>query len=187
MPKQCRNCPHNRSAHIVTPEQEPVNPIVGQCQQCHCRMFQPKIERASEIRQELTEPEALPLNAWRNIAHDIAKIKGWHDKPRTPGDIFALIHSEVSEALEEHRQGHEPAFVYQNKHNREEGFFLTPSANAEIIDPDAKPQGIPLELADVILRILDWCGKHDIDIQRAIQWKARYNLNREQRHGGKRI
>lgn len=38
-------------------------------------------------------------------AYEIAKSKGWHDEPRETGTALALIHSEVSEALEADRKG----------------------------------------------------------------------------------
>ncbi|WP_163538289.1 MazG nucleotide pyrophosphohydrolase domain-containing protein [Gracilibacillus sp. YIM 98692] len=44
------------------------------------------------------------INQLCNEAYQIAKSKGWHDKPRETGTILALIHSEVSEALEADRK-----------------------------------------------------------------------------------
>jgi NTP pyrophosphatase (non-canonical NTP hydrolase) len=41
----------------------------------------------------------------------IAKSKGWHDEPRETGTILALIHSEVSEALEADRKGNKENFA----------------------------------------------------------------------------
>ncbi|MFT4415303.1 MazG nucleotide pyrophosphohydrolase domain-containing protein [Fredinandcohnia humi] len=38
-------------------------------------------------------------------AYETAKSKGWHDKPVETGTLLALIHSEVSEALEADRKG----------------------------------------------------------------------------------
>lgn len=49
-----------------------------------------------------------------------------------------------------------------------------------------KPEGIPTELADIIIRVLDICAYHGIDIEAAIADKARYNEHRPYRHGGKR-
>ena len=37
------------------------------------------------------------------LSHDNAKEKGFWDKPREFGTLMALIHSEVTEALEAHR------------------------------------------------------------------------------------
>jgi NTP pyrophosphatase (non-canonical NTP hydrolase) len=44
-------------------------------------------------------------------AYLIAKSKGWHDEPREMGTILALIHSEVSEALEADRKGNNENFA----------------------------------------------------------------------------
>lgn len=90
--------------------------------------------------------------------------KGWWDNERSFGDIVALCHCELSEAMEEHRNGHAPTEIYFN---------------------GDKPEGIPIELADVIIRILDYCGKEGIDIGEAIAIKHAYNLTRPYKHGGK--
>ena len=51
---------------------------------------------------------------------------------------------------------------------------------------DEKPEGIPIELADVIIRILDYCAYAGIDIDAAISEKHEYNKSRPYRHGGKK-
>ncbi len=43
------------------------------------------------------------------------------------------------------------------------------------------------ELADVIIRIADFCGWQDIDLEKAIAEKMAYNKMREYKHGGKRL
>lgn len=42
------------------------------------------------------------------------------------------------------------------------------------------------ELADVIIRVLDYCGYAGIDIDAAISQKHEYNRTRPYRHGGKK-
>jgi NTP pyrophosphatase (non-canonical NTP hydrolase) len=92
---------------------------------------------------------------------------GWHDKERSVAELICLMHSELSEALEEHRNGKLPTEVYYNE-----------------AKPD-KPEGIPIELADCIIRIFDFCGKYGIDLEDAINEKMIYNKTRPYRHGNK--
>ncbi len=40
------------------------------------------------------------INKFIAECHDIAKVKGWWDTPRSDGELIALMHSELSEALE---------------------------------------------------------------------------------------
>jgi len=40
------------------------------------------------------------------VCHEIAKEKGWWDKERSDGEVIALMHSELSEALEAMRNSH---------------------------------------------------------------------------------
>jgi NTP pyrophosphatase (non-canonical NTP hydrolase) len=90
---------------------------------------------------------------------------GWYDKERSFGDITALIHSEVTEAFEEYRNGHDPQEIYFSE--------------------GGKPEGVGIELADAIIRILDYCGAAGIDIDECIRIKHEYNVSRPYRHGGK--
>jgi NTP pyrophosphatase (non-canonical NTP hydrolase) len=46
-----------------------------------------------------------------NEAFETAKSKGWHDEKKETGTLLALIHSEVSEALEADRKGNTENFV----------------------------------------------------------------------------
>lgn len=109
----------------------------------------------------------MTLNHLRDRAHAMAREKGWHDEPRSFGESIALIHSEVSEALEEYRAGYDPTHVY-----RSDG---------------GKLEGIPIELADVLIRIFDLAGQHGIDLDAAVEQKMAFNATRPHRHGGKRL
>jgi NTP pyrophosphatase (non-canonical NTP hydrolase) len=55
-----------------------------------------------------------------------------------------------------------------------------------VISESGKPEGVPSELADVVIRGLDLCGHLGIDLESAIELKHRYNQSRPFRHGNKR-
>lgn len=47
----------------------------------------------------------MKISEMQEQAHRTAEEKGFHERPREFGTLIALIHSELSEALEAHRQG----------------------------------------------------------------------------------
>ena len=87
---------------------------------------------------------------------------------------LCLIHSEVSEALEEVRTG-QGLEMYYGPRSR------VPTHNA------TKPEGFVVELADVCIRIFDLCGALGLDLEGAIEAKRAYNETRPYKHGGKVI
>lgn len=113
------------------------------------------------------------INKLVKEVHINAKEHGWWEKERSFGELIALCHSELSEALEEHRKGMEPNETYL-------------SVYADNIDL-SKPEGIPSELADTVIRIMDMCGYYGIDLEAAIKEKMEYNRTRPYKHGGKVI
>lgn len=108
--------------------------------------------------------------------HDLAREKGWWDgyerddqghlKLTTDQVIskIALIHAELSEAVEEARKS--------NYH----GMYL---------GEGGKPEGFVVELADAVIRTLDLCGALGLDLEGAIAAKHEFNKTRPRRHGGK--
>lgn len=103
--------------------------------------------------------------------HQNAREKGWW--PEGTDDVnnipekLALIHSEISEALEEYRN-----------HKIECGIYMN-------CETTMKPEGFGIELADAVIRIFDLAEYLDIDMQECIEVKMDYNKGRAHRHGGK--
>lgn len=121
------------------------------------------------------------LNALAQRIYAYAQEKGWWEEPRTFGDLIALCHTELSEAMEAHRAGMPPT---------ETVFMHANGSTCTQFWPDfgyTKPHGIPSELADTIIRILDMCGHYGIDIDQIMNLKMDYNDTREYRHGGKAL
>ena len=116
----------------------------------------------------------------QSIAHETALAKGWWNPPKTFGEQAVLFHAEISEAVEEYRNGHPPHEVYRNLPPSE--FQLKLSEIDEL-----KPEGVPIELADLIIRVFDSAEHYNMDLIGAILMKMKYNLSRSHRHGGKVI
>lgn len=104
------------------------------------------------------------LQELQRKVHETAVEKGWWQESRDFGMVIALMHSELSEALEAWRDN-KPAW-YRDK--------------------DRKPEGWGIELADCVIRILDMCEANELDMSELLHIKIEYNKTRPYRHGGKR-
>jgi NTP pyrophosphatase (non-canonical NTP hydrolase) len=112
---------------------------------------------------------SITIESLINESHQTATAKGWWDDPnRNVGELLALIHSEVSEALE----------VYRVKGKD--------SLNENWLGDKGKPEGFTVELADVIIRIADFCGEFGLDLEESLTAKLAYNRTRPYRHGDKK-
>jgi NTP pyrophosphatase (non-canonical NTP hydrolase) len=111
----------------------------------------------------------MTINEMRDAAFKNSADKGFYAEPATLGDRLMLMVSELAEVLEEYRNHHAPTEIYYNPEK-----------------PD-KPEGIPIELADTVIRIGDFCGFYGIDLEAAVDKKMAFNSTRSYRHGGKKL
>jgi len=112
------------------------------------------------------------ISSYIEECYETAVKKGWWiHGDRNFGELCALLHSEISEAFEEYRAGHGITEIY----------FDDPYP-----DENSKPEGIPVEFADLLIRLFDLCGKYKIPIVEALDMKIKYNKTRPYRHGNKK-
>ena len=108
------------------------------------------------------------INELAKTTNEACEKKGWNHS-FVLSEKLLLTHSELSEAYEELRAGHNPQEVYFSKDKQ----------------GNDKPEGFGIELADLILRILHITAHEGLDIEALIQQKIDYNELRPYKHGGK--
>lgn len=94
---------------------------------------------------------------------DIIEAVAKHWPRRNVGEMMMLWVTEIAEAYEEYRKG------------RLDDTYAV----------DGKPEGGVIEVADLVIRILDTSHDRDWNLGYAIRKKMDYNKTRPYRHGGK--
>ena len=97
---------------------------------------------------------------FQGMIASMMEVQGFWESANT-GEKIALMHTELSEALEADRKSIE---------------------SSEHI-PDFT--GVEEELADLVIRVLDFAGHHNLRLSEAIVAKTYYNLTRPFKHGKK--
>lgn len=122
----------------------------------------------------------------QKAVHELAKEKGWHTVETSLVERIALVHCELSEAVECIRND-EPGIWQKGK-------ITSPILSEDIVkifpisdkwSHHVKPEGVLVELADAVIRVMDICESQGWDLEQAIKLKHEFNKTRPYRHGGK--
>ena len=106
----------------------------------------------------------MQISELQRSIHQLAIEKGWWQENRKIPELLCLIHSEISEALEAYR-----------------------IKGIENWIENGKPEGVAVELADAIIRILDLAEHFGFNMEKEILKKHEYNKSRPFKHGNKKI
>ena len=111
--------------------------------------------------------------------HNNAKEKGFWDKKHNFGNDLMLIVGELGECSEAHRKGLNADMVSFEQALDESNLKYQQAFEKYMKDT------VQDELADALIRILDCAAGWEIDIVSHINYKMKYNANRERLHGKK--
>ena len=143
---------------------------------CHLQNIALDIEKISQaipfpdelgfpFQDEMTTDFRTDFQELQRSIHENAVSKGWWEDDSVP-DKLLMIHTEISEAVED---------------------FRVSKMAGTTLDASGKPTGFPIELADIVIRVLDLAGHLKINLFNEILRKHEYNKKRPYRHGGKVI
>lgn len=105
--------------------------------------------------------------------------KGFYESEKNIGEMLALVHSEVSEALEADRKDryvtHDITEINMEENDEKFNWLFKEFVKDSFED----------ELADVMIRIMDLAKHKEVDLEEHIKSKMRFNSLREYKHGKK--
>ena len=127
------------------------------------------------------------LNELAAAIHGNARDHGFWEADRNFGEMLMLATSELAEALEEHRNGR-PNLHYTHAkcpagNHPMEGRGSVAEPYRLSITPTCKPEGVAVELADCLIRVLDTMHSLGVDIDAIVTEKMAYNASRPYKHG----
>lgn len=129
--------------------------------------------------------ETFKLIAGRGIAEfaeDQERLDAERALRNYQANKLMLIVSEAVEAHDELRHGRDVRETYYSE-EAESVELRTLDEVVRTVEKPRKPEGVPSELADIVIRTLDFAGAWGIDLASAIEEKLAYNRTRSRLHG----
>lgn len=142
------------------------------------------VEFINELDPDISALDVFRMNNEDSLMFWVDEINGWctrkgwndHLDKRSFGDWCTLMHTEITEAYEEYRDGHPLTEIYYSSLADDTG---------GMVQAPLKPEGVPIEIADLLIRVLHLCAHLGLNPGALIAQKMAYNETRPYRHGGK--
>lgn len=115
------------------------------------------------------------INKLVRQVHQNAIEKGFHEGEKNTGEMLALIHSEVNEALECDRKGK----YFKNLQYPLSNLTQLSETNFKVQFAQDVKDTFEDELADIAIRVMDLAGLKGIDLESHIKAKMTFNSLRD--------
>lgn len=113
------------------------------------------------------------------------KLRGFDVAKDNTGQVLMLVVSELAEALEADRKNRYAGLVQFKQDMLEMNEFDDENTFRKLAFEHNIKDTFQDEIADAFIRLFDLCGGYDIDIEKHIELKRKYNSTREFKHGKK--
>lgn len=124
------------------------------------------------------------INQLAKEIHEGNKKRGFYEGEKNIGEMLALIHSEVSEALEADRKGRYAKLDAYRACEVTDDMNETDMHNYKLTCfKDLIKDTFEDELADIVIRVFDLAAYKGIDIEAHIALKLYFNSSRPYKHG----
>lgn len=99
----------------------------------------------------------MTIKEWINKCHAAAIENGdWENGDKSFSEICANLHLHVSRAFEIYKYGYGIAEIEPSLENN-------------------MPDGVPIRIAGLLKTVFDFCGKYNVDVEKALELRINYD------------